>query len=241
MKRIIFLFFVMLLMSSCSQLGKNPDRAIVKQSVEPSLVVVCSIYGMPNRSGNGQRVEYVYRYTLGVFTDTGFVVPASAFNGDDLSQSGQSRDAYFCGISYRHITDSLYRPLPPCADIVTSELLHVTPYPSYNGPSLAEYTDTVFDNSLLLWAFVSDTLGQAGTVFTMVTDLSVELDDSDLTQRVVAPNLPDTLDDSMKQCKAIGAVWVVPCKDDTTQFRVAGMVVQDKDGWKLVPLYLDEI
>ena len=238
MKRIIFLFFVTLLMGGCTRLGSIPNQDFVKQSIEPSLVVVCSKYGSPNRSGVGQRVEYGYCYTLGVFTDTGFVVYDT-----DLSRCGLSSDAYFCGLSYRHVYDSLYSPLPPCADIVTSKLLHITPYPMNNGPSLTEYTDTVFDNSLLLWAFVSDTLGKAGAVYTMATELSVELDDADLTQRVVAPTLPDALDDGMKSCKAIGAVWVVPCKtlDDTIQFRVAGMVVRDREGWALAPLCHDAI
>ena len=238
MKRIIFLIFVMLLMGGCTRLGNIPNQDFVKQSIEPSLVVVCSKYGSPNRSGDDHCVEYAYCYTLGVFTDTGFVVYDT-----DLSRCGLSNDAYFCGLSYRHVYDSLYSPLPPCADIVTSRLLHITPYPMNNGPSLAEHSDTVFDNSLLLWAFVSDTLGKAGAVYTMATELSVELNDTDLTQRVVAPTLPDTLDEGMKACKAIGAVWVVPCKaqSDTIQFRVAGMVVRDREGWVLVPLYLDKI
>lgn len=243
MKRITFLIFVTLLMSSCAQLGRTPNLAIVKQSVEPSLVVVCNKYGLLNSAGNNPCSEYVYCYTLGVFTDSGFIAPASILNDTDLSQYDLSQKTYFCGFSYRRIADSLYRTLPPGADIVTSELLYVTPGNVNNGPSLAEYTDTIFDNSLLLWAFVSDTLGKAGEVYTMVTELSVELDDTDLTQRVVAPMLPDTLDDDMKSCKVIGAVWVVPCKaqSDTIQFRVAGMVVRDREGWVLVPLYLDKI
>lgn len=238
MKRITFLIFVTLLLSGCSQLGNTPNQAIVKQSVEPSLVVVCSKYGSPNRSGDDHRVEYGYCYTLGVFTDTGFVVSASALNDNDLSRHGLSQEAYLCGLSYRRIDDSLYQSLPPCAAIVTSELLHVTPEPVNNGPSLTEYTDTVFDNSLLLWTFVSDTLGKAGSLYTMVTELSVELDDTDLTQRVVAP----TLDDAKKPYKAIGAVWVVPCNQaGKIQFRVAGMVVRDREGWVLAPLCLDVI
>ena len=239
MKRIIFIIFVTLLMSGCTQLETTTNLAIVKQSVKPSLVVVCSKYGMPSRSGNNTCVEYGYCYSLGIFTDTGFVVSASALNDNDLSRYGLSRNAYFCGLSYRRIADSLYQTLPPCADIVTSELLHVTPHPVRNGPSLSEYTDTIFDNSLLLWAFVSDTLGMAGNAYTMMTELSVELDDTNLTQRVVVPMLPDTFDNAMKPCKAIGAIWVVPCNDqaDKTQFRVAGMVVRDREGWVLTPLY----
>ena len=237
MKRFVYFIGVMtLVMSACTQLETTYDEAAVKQSIEPSLVVVCSKYGFPDRSGNDHRAEYGYCYTLGVFTDTGFVVPASALNETDFSRCGVN--SYFCGLSYRRITDSLYRTLPPCADILTDELLHLTPEPASNAPSLAEYTDTVFENSLLLWAFVSDSMGKMGSVYTMVTELSVELNGADLTQRVVAPPLPETLHDELKSCKTIGAVWVVPChtQNDGTQYRVAGMAVRDSDGWLLVKL-----
>ena len=248
MKRIIIALLLIVPMIVSAQWGMTPNQAMVKESIEPSLVVVCCAYKLQDSSGQrygrNNRSEFSQGYTLGVRTDSGLVVAASVLQpwlfDADFTRYRQSHTPVLSTVSCRQLGDSTYKVFPLSTDSTSTPWLLQMPADSVkNVPALAVHADTAYKNGWLLWVYVSDTLGKAGFASTTAVMASVELNDSVRSQRVNAPSLSGLVRDSLASRKVVGAVWVVPSypRAGMVQFRVAGMAVRDSTGWLLVPLY----
>lgn len=246
MKRILFVAFVLLPIAVSAQWGITPNQAMVKQSIEPSLVVVCSAYKLQDSSGwhygRNNRTEFSQGYALGVIADSGLLTATSSIKpwlyDADFTRYSQSHKPVLSETSFRQIGDSTYKPLPIAANASTSLIMCVQSDSVTIIPALSTYNDTSYRNSWLLWCFASDTLGKVGVVSTSAIVCSTVFNDSVSVHPVVSPAVPSMVHDSIAALKPIGAVWVVPTYPQAgmIQFRVAGLAIRDSTGWLLVPV-----
>ncbi len=247
MKRILITTFVLLPIAVSAQWGITPNQAMVKQSIEPSLVVVCSAYKLQDSSGQhygrNNRTEFSQGYTLGIVTDSGLITASSSIKpwlyDTDYTRYSQSHKPVLSEMSFRPIGDSSYSSLPISIDSSSSLIMSVRSDSLVNIPALSIHSDTSYRNGWLLWCFASDTLGKAGAVSTSAIVCSSELNGSITAQPVVVPAMPSMVRDSVAAPKPVGAVWVVPTypKAGMIQLRVAGIAIKDSAGWLLVPIH----
>lgn len=246
MKRILIAAFVLLPIAVSAQWGITPNQAMVKQSIEPSLVVVCSAYKLQDDSGQhygrNNRTEFSQGYTLGIVTDSGLITATSSIKpwlyDADYTRYSQSHKPILSEMYFRQIGDSSYMSLSTSVDSSSSLIMCMRSDSLSNIPALSTHNDTSYSNGWLLWCFVSDTLGKAGAVSTSAIVCSAEFNDSVLAQSVVSPTVPSMVHDSIAALKPIGSVWVVPTypKAGMIQFKVAGLAIKDSNGWQLVPV-----
>lgn len=246
MKKLLIAALVILPMTVSAQWGMTPNQAMVKRSIEPSLVVVCSAYKLQDASGQrygrNNRIEFSQGYTLGVVTDAGLLTAASSVEpwlyDADYARYSRSHKPLLSKTSMRQIGDSSYRSFPLAADSSTSPIMCVRSDSLASIPTLSTHNDTSYRDGWLLWCFVSDTLGKVGAVSTSAIVCSAVFDDSVSSQRVAAPATSGMVHDSLASRKPIGAAWVVPTypKAGVVQFRVAGLTIKDSTGWLLVPV-----
>lgn len=246
MKRfaLAFLFFLPMMVSA--QWGLTPNQAMVKRSIEPSLVVVCSAYKLQDGSGRHygrhDRAEFSQGYALGVVIDSGLLVATSTIkpwlHDADYARYSRTHKPVLSNTAFRQIGDSLYKPLSIAVDSSSSPIMSVRPDSVAHMQAMSIHNDTSYKDGWLLWCFVSDTLGKAGSVSMSAVVCSSEFGDSALSQHVAAPVVSGLIRDSIASRKPIGAVWVVPTypRAGIVQFRVAGMAVKDDTGWILVPV-----
>ena len=251
MKRILIVAFVMLPIAMSAQWGITPNQAMVKQSIEPSLVVVCSAYKLQDsaeqRYGRNNRAEFGQGYTLGVVSDSGLILAASALQpwmlDADFARYRQSYTPVLSALTYRQTSDSAYSPIPLTTDsTMSSGLLRIPTDSIRDLPALAIHTDSTHKNGWLLWVCVSDTLGKAAVSSTTAIMYSAELAGADTVLHVDAPMAPSIARDRGAARKPVGAVWVVPSYPHAgiVQFRVAGMAVRDSTGWIIAPIYVNK-
>lgn len=251
MNRLLIAVFAILPIIVSAQWGMTPNQAMVKQSIEPSLVVICSAYklqdGSGQRYGRNNRAEFSQGYTLGVVTDAGLLTAASSIKpwlyDADYARYSRSHKPLLSATSLRQIGDSSYGSFPLAADSSSSLIMCVRSDSLAGIPALSTHNDTSYRDGWMLWCFVSDTLGKAGAVSTSAIVCPAVFGDSVATRRVATPAASGMVHDNIASCKPIGAVWVVPTypKAGTVQFRVAGMAVKDSTGWMLVPVRPDAV
>ncbi len=242
--------FILLTLISLSASGQglfSPNQAMVKASVEQSIVITCSGYKLQDSTGQhygrNNRAEFNQIYSLAIATDSGLIVPTTTINpwmfDDDFDRYRSSHTPVLCKIGYRQISDSTFSNLQLTADSTDSRQLFRMPTDSLEGiPLLTIHTGSSYNNGWLLWVYASDTLGNAGITSTTAVMAPSNISDTVPEIQVPAPMTSGMLRDSIASRKPIGAVWVVPCypQPGMVQFRVAGLAVRDTDGWILAPL-----
>lgn len=228
----------------------SPNQAMVKGAVEQSVVVVCSAYKLQDSAGQyygrNNRPEFNQSYSIGVVTDSGLIVAGSVLQpwvfDADFARYSRSYKPVLSVVTYRRLSDSLYKSISPNVDSVTPFLSRIPIDSVKNAPSLAPHIDTTYSNGWLLWVYVSDTLGKVGLTSTTAIICSAEMNDTVTAQRVNAPLGSSMSGDILALRKPVGAAWVVPCYPiaGIVQFRVAGIGVRDSAGWLLAPLRLNK-
>lgn len=247
--RLYLLLFFMLPCVIMAQWGVSPNQAMVKGSVEQSVVVVCSAYKLQDSTGQhygrNNRPEFNQSYSIGVVTDSGLIMAESvlqpwAFDAD-FARYSHSHKPVLSVITYRRLSDSVYKSISPDVDSITPFLSRIPIDSVKKIPPLAPHIDTTYSNGWLLWVYASDTLGKAGLTSTTAIVCSAVMNDSITSQRVNAPLGSSLSGDTLALRKPVGAVWVVPCypKAGLVQFRVAGITVRDSTGWQLVLIRLE--
>lgn len=252
MKQLSFILALSLSISAMGQGLLSPNQAVVKASIEQSVVITCSGYKLQDstgqRYGRNNRSEFSQVYSLAVATDSGLIVPASTLQpwsyDADYDRYRSSYTPILNTIGFRQIGDSLYSNLQHTAENTLSPSLFRMPNDSTERvPQLSIYTDKTYSNGWLLWIYVSDTLGETGTTSTTAVMAPARVNDTLLDIRVEAPLAAGLMRDSIALRKPIGAVWVVPTYPTAgvVQFKVAGLTVRDGAGWQLVPLQFQHI
>lgn len=251
MKKIVLATFVIMPMFVSAQWGMTPNQAMVKQSIESSLVVICSAYklqdGSGQRYGRNNRAEFSQGYALGVVTDAGLLTDVSSIKpwmyDADYTRYRRSHKPVLGEVSFRQLGDSNYRSLPMNVDSSFSPIVCVRADSLSPIPALTTHIETSYRDGWLLWCFVSDTLGKAGTVSTSAIVCPSGSSDSVLSRHIAAPVAINMVHDSIASRKPIGAVWVVPTYPTAgiVQFRVAGLAIKDSTGWLLVPARIDVV
>lgn len=248
MKKItIILFLISVLSQTAAQSFLTSNQAMVKASVEQSIVITCSGYKLQDSTGQhygrNNRAEFNQIYSLAIATDSGLIVPTATINpwmfDGDFDRYRSSHTPVLCKIGYRQIKDSVFFNPQLTADSTSSRQLFRMPTDSLEGiPHLAIHTGSSYNNGWLLWVYASDTLGNAGITSTTAVMAPSNISDTVPEIQVPAPMTSGMLRDSIASRKPIGAVWVVPCypQPGMVQFRVAGLAVRDTDGWILAPL-----
>lgn len=247
MKVFPFVVTTFLTLSVWGQGLMSPNQAIVKASVEHSVVITCSGYKLQDstgqRYGRNNRTEFSQVYSLAVVTDSGLIIPASTSSpwtcDADFERYRSSHTPVLNSIHFRQLDDSLYSILQLVVDSTPSPLLFRMSKDSVEKvPQLSIHSDTSYNNGWLLWVYASDTLGNVGLTSTTAVTAPTNISDTILSVRVNAPLASGLMRDSIASRKPIGAVWVVPCypKPGVVQFRVAGLTVRDSGGWMLAPI-----
>ena len=245
----VFSFFIttFLALSVWGQGLVSPNQAMVKASVEQSVVIICSGYKLQDstgqRFGRSNRTEFSQGYSLAVVTDSGIVIPASTnapWSYDaDFERYCSSHSPVLSSIRFRQLGDSVYSNLQQTVDSTQSPLLFRMSRDSVERvPRISIHSDTTYNNGWLLWVYASDTLGNVGLTSTTAVTAPSNINDTILSVRVNAPIAFGLMRDSIASRKPVGAVWVVPRypKPGLVQFRVAGLTVRDSGRWMLVPI-----
>lgn len=236
-----------LTLSAFGQSLVSPNQAMVKASVEQSIVITCSGYKLQDstgqRYGRNNRTEFSQIYSLAVVTDSGLIVPASTSSpwtyDSDFERYRSSHSPVLSSIRFRQLGDSAYSNLQLNFDSTPSPYLFRMSMDSVEKvPRLSFHFDTTYNNGWLLWAYASDTLGNVGLTSTTAVTAPSNINDTASSIRVNAPLASGLMRDSIASSKPVGAVWVVPSypKPGMVQFRVAGLTVRDSGGWMLVPI-----
>lgn len=225
----------------------SPNQAIVKASIEQSVVITCSGYTLQDstgqRYGRNNRTEFSQVYSLAVVTDSGLIVPASLsfpWTCDaDFKRYRSSYNPILNSIRFRQLGDSIYSSLQLAVDSTSSPLLFRMSKDSVEKvPQLSIHSDSTYNNGWLLWVYASDTLGNVGLTSTTAVAAPSNISDTIPSIPVNAPLASGLMHDSTASRKPIGAAWVVPCypQPGLVQFRVAGLTVRDSEGWLLIPI-----